>query len=935
MRGTSPRTTTEDGLEAVPRSACDRTVTGAARAAARVLLPYARPPFYKGLAGTAQAVLGTWAYGLEVDAASFSVGSNGRGVSQLMDGISGDHLRRGSRAVVRPERSWCGRSLRRAFSHGGLSLLLLLAIVTSAVAAPATSTSPAAGAPAPAANQITPAQAQQALEVLQDEKKRAQLIETLRTIAKAQSQPPAAAQAAPAKEPAPKLPLPLAPHSLGAQLLVQASSWIGDVSHELAETARAVTNFPLIWDWLVHLTTDPAARGRLFDTLWRLALVLGCALAVEWGVKRLIHRPYGMLGRRLPKDADGPPAEGADHNDGAIAAAAPAPPAQHRHRHLRRAWRLLRVLPLAVARLVLDLLPLVAFAGVGNLLLGTAIGAPEMTRLVVLAIVNAYVICRGIMCVTRMLVSPAEAQLRLLHFSDETAAYIEVWMRRIVVVAVFGGALAEVALLLGLYWAAHDALIKLVALVVHLFLVVIVLQCRRAIAHSIRAPEGARGLVAVLRNRTADLWHVVAIFFIVALWVVWAINIQNGFVVLMHYFAITVAVLIVARLAAVMALGLLDRLFRIGPELARRFPGLEARANRYYPLLRGTISAIIAAIAAIALLEVWGLNAFFWFRSGSIGGRLVSAVVTIGLTVVAAIAVWEGANLAAERHLARLTREAQYVRSARLRTLLPMFRTTLLVIVLTVVALTALSEIGVNIGPLLAGAGIIGIAVGFGSQKLVQDLITGIFLLLENAMQVGDWVTVSGLSGSVEHLSIRTIRLRAGDGSVHIIPFSSVTSVTNVNRGIGNAGVSVNVSFKEDTDRVSEALAAIAREMREDPAFKDAMRSDLQLWGVDKVDGSVVTIVGQIACTDTGRWGVQREFNRRMKKRFQELGIEIANPTQTVVLRQDAAAAGEAPGSGTRPVTAAAKDMPPREPAREEEKAEEAEKRPRAAPAAR
>src|SRR6185312_8037700 len=195
-----------------------------------------------------------------------------------------------------------------------------------------------------------------------------------------------------------------------------------------------------------------------------------------------------------------------------------------------------------------------------------------------------------------------------------------------------------------------------------------------------------------------------------------------------------------------------------------------------------------------------------------------------------------------------------------------------------------LSQIGVNIGPLLAGAGIVGVAIGFGSQKLVQDLITGIFLLLENAMQVGDNVTVSGLSGTVENLSVRTIRLRAGDGSVHIIPFSSVTSVTNVNRGLGNASVTVCVEFDEDTDRVCEELKAIVAGMRAEPDFASKMLGDLQLWGVDKLDGSQVTVAGQVVCTDSGRWSVQREFNRRMKMRFQELGIRLFNPTRTIAL---------------------------------------------------
>ena len=137
---------------------------------------------------------------------------------------------------------------------------------------------------------------------------------------------------------------------------------------------------------------------------------------------------------------------------------------------------------------------------------------------------------------------------------------------------------------------------------------------------------------------------------------------------------------------------------------------------------------------------------------------------------------------------------------------------------------------------------------------------------------------MSGLSGTVEDLSIRTIRLRAGDGSVHIIPFSSVTSVTNTNRGIGNAAVSVNLAYDEDVDGASEVLKEIAVEMRRDPRIGPMMRGDLALWGVDKVDGAMVTIVGQIECTDSGRWPVQREFNRRMKIRFQQLGVDIAHP---------------------------------------------------------
>ena len=289
-----------------------------------------------------------------------------------------------------------------------------------------------------------------------------------------------------------------------------------------------------------------------------------------------------------------------------------------------------------------------------------------------------------------------------------------------------------------------------------------------------------------------------------------------------------------------------------------------------------------------------------WFYGGQIGSRLLSAIVTVGIAVVVAVAIWEATNALMDHQLAVLTREGQSARAARLRTFQPMLRTALLCVIIAVVALTALSEVGVNVAPLLAGAGIVGIAVGFGSQKLVQDLITGLFLLLENVVQVGDVVTVSGLTGTVENVSIRTIRLRASDGSVHIVPFSAVTSVTNASRGAGNAAVNVSVSYKEDTDRVGQLLKDIVKEMREEAEYRPLIRSDLELWGVDKVDGSMATIVGQIRCTHGGRWPVQREFNRRMKLCFQEQGIEIASNSQTILMQAPVAVELEAPSSPRR-----------------------------------
>jgi small-conductance mechanosensitive channel len=790
-----------------------------------------------------------------------------------------------------PLRLFCRRAhIEGAFvSHKLFRSILLTCALFAFPAFAQTGAEPkAAASAANSTDVLTPDQAKRALDTLQDDNKRAQMIDTLRAIAKAS--PPV--QAAPEPQPA----LPLTADGLGAQLLLTVSEQVGDISHEIAALARTVTHFPAFYYWIVRTANDASAYDQLLDIAWKLALVLGCALAAEWLVFHLIKRPLALLEARIPQTAQPPAQTFAITDPPPSAADATAQGELHRRRlSLARAWQSLVRLPFVLGRLALELLPVLVFVGVATMLLGTEIGDLATTRLVILAVVNAYALSRGLICVVRTLAGP----FGMFRVPAETAAYIEIWARRIVTVAVSGIAFANVALLLGLHRAGYAALLRLVMLVVHLFIVVIILQCRRRVAQAIRAPAGREGATARLRNHLAGLWHYIAIALDLALWAVWALNIRNGYALLLQYFVGTVAVVLITRLAGVVVLSLIDRGFRISPELLQRFPGLETRANRYLPLLRKIVSAIVAFIGLVALLEVWGVDAIVWFYGGQIGSRLLSALVTIGIAALAAAAIWEATNALMDRQLNALSRDGHYARAARLRTFQPMLRTALLCLIVAVVGLTALSEIGVNVAPLLAGAGIVGIAIGFGSQKLVQDLITGLFLLLENTVQVGDNVTVSGLSGTVENVSIRTIRLRAGDGSVHIVPFSAVTTLTNSSRGAGNAAVSVNVAYKEDTDRAGQILKDIVAEMRREAEYRQAIRGDLELWGVDKVDGSMASIVGQIRCTDSGRWPVQREFNRRMKRRFQECGIEIASAGQTILM-QIPAAADVAPDSVPR-----------------------------------
>jgi moderate conductance mechanosensitive channel len=755
------------------------------------------------------------------------------------------------------------------------SILLACALLVFPAFAQAGAAPEATASATSNANVLTPDQAKRALDTLQDDTKRAQMIDTLRAIANASPQ-------APAPPPASETAIPLAADSLGAQLLLTVSEQVGEVSGEIADMARTLTRFPAFYYWIVRTANDPTAYDQLLDIAWRLALVFGCAFVAEWLIFRVIKRPVALLEARLGQTAQipAPTLAPIDPPSSATDVAA-EPERQQRRLSLARTWQSLARLPFVLGRLVLELLPVLAFIGVATMLLGTEIGDLAITRLVILAVVNAYALSRGLICAVRALAGP----FGLLRFRAETAAYIEIWARRIVTVGVSGIAFANVALLLGLHRAGYAAVLRLVMLIVHLFVVIIILQCRRQVAEAIRAPAGREGAAARVRNRLAGGWHYLAIVLDLSLWAVWALNIRDGYSLLLQYFVGTIAVVLITRVASIVALSLIDRGFRISPDVLQRFPGLETRANRYLPLLRKIVSVAIAFIGFVALLEVWGVDAVVWFYGGQIGSRLLSAVATIGVAALAAAVIWEASNALMDRQLNALSRDGHFARAARLRTFQPMLRTALLCLIVAVVGLTALSEIGVNVAPLLAGAGIVGIAIGFGSQKLVQDVITGLFLLLENTVQVGDNVSVSGLSGTVENVSIRTIRLRAGDGSVHIVPFSAVTTITNSSRGAGNAAVSVNVSYKEDTDRAGQILKDIVAEMRREPEYRPAIRGDLELWGVDKVDGSMASIVGQIRCTDSGRWPVQREFNRRMKRRFQECGIEIASAAQTILMQ--------------------------------------------------
>jgi small-conductance mechanosensitive channel len=759
---------------------------------------------------------------------------------------------------------------------------LLLVAVPALAQAPAT---PPAGPPAGGP------ELQRLIEVLRDDARRAELLRALEAAqgpaaapAAATTPPPApaaegsppatgapaatpAAPAAPAAAPAPAAEAPpataapelLPANTLGAQLLRGASQRLQALSDSLIAAAQTAADIRGLMGWVSGVARDPVTQYRVRDAALWLVLLFGTGLLAEWLTRRGLRRWSEKLDALAPEPGN--------------------------------VWTWMRRVPLVLARFVLDLVPLGAFAVISYGMIGY-VRPIETTELVLLVANNSYIALRAVMAASRVLFSPASAHLRLIQVGDETAAYITVWVRRIAVVAITGYALAEAMLLFGLPWSVYDAILRVDLLIVSLFLVILILQNRGTVADALRAPELAEGevpdrtrrLVRSARDRLADVWHLLAILWLLAAWGVWALEVRDGFQRLLSASALTLVILGLARVADILMRRAIARGFRIGPDLSRRYPGLEARANRYLPVLKGVMSALIGVMTLLLLLEAWGLDSFSWFGRGQLGARLIGSLVSMALTIAVAVTVWEIANAAIQRHLNKLSRDAQAARSARVRTLLPMLRTVLSGTIVIFVALNILTEIGVNVAPLIAGAGVVGLAIGFGSQTLVRDVITGAFLLFEDAVAVGDVVQLGGLSGVVEQLSIRSIKLRAVDGSVHIIPFGAVTTVTNMTRDFGFAVLDVNVAYGEQTDRVVEVLKEIAAEVRQDAKFGPMIRDDIEVMGVERLAESGVTIRARVKTEPASRWAIGREFNRRIKQRFDQLGIEIPYPHQKLVI---------------------------------------------------
>jgi moderate conductance mechanosensitive channel len=725
----------------------------------------------------------------------------------------------------------------------------LLLTLTLLWAGPVAAASPA---PAPAATNAAAlpdkAQIDQAIKLLEDDQARDRLIKQLKALNKAVDAVDGEEERV----------------TVGARVLAEIRARYA-AAQKLWETAASVTaSWPTIVAWIDRQAANKASHERWVNFFIALAEVLIAGYAARAAVWWALGRPRRWLENRTPPTA-------------------------------------LAKLPYLAGRTLLNALPAVALAVAGYGVLALTDPA-EKVRVAALPIINAGVAIQLTLLAGAFFLSPTAPGLRLLNISDAAAVRATGHLKHMAAVGFYGWFLTESAFVLGLPKAAYELILKIVGGAVTLMILHRLFTWRRAVARLIRgdhdpATGEATGRLGAARRRLAEVWHLIAVVYVVIACAVWLLEIKGGFTFIAKATVVSAAALFFAQALAGSVNRALAKSARLSPTLTALAPSLERRLDGYRPWAARIVIALIWLTGLIVAADAWGTGALDRLASPA-GQRVVGSVLTIGLALALSVAAWETVSLSIERALLPEGKDgARVERSARVRTLLPLLRNAFLVLLVIFVGLFTLAELGVNIGPLLAGAGVIGLAVGFGSQTLVKDVITGLFILIEDTIAVGDVVDVGGKHiGAVEAISIRTIRLRDVSGAVHTVPFSAVTTIRNMTKDYSFAVFDVQVGYNEDPDRVAEVLKEIAHSIMEDEAFRRDLLAPLEVMGLDRLADSGIVIKARFKTRPMRQWAIFREFNRRMKKRFDELGISIPYPHMQLLVNPQTAAPGGSAG---------------------------------------
>ena len=424
-----------------------------------------------------------------------------------------------------------------------------------------------------------------------------------------------------------------------------------------------------------------------------------------------------------------------------------------------------------------------------------------------------------------------------------------------------------------------NAVRALIVILSALFLFTLIHRNRRDVSSGLSAyadqMPGALGKRAM--KVFARIWHICANFYVLLVFGLWLTSPFTAVAIAMRATVLSVLTIMAGTAITLIMTRAITGGIRLPEELKKSLPALQGRINAFVPRLLKLLRVFVFLVTLLLLLEIWDfIDILGWLHSEqgiTIIGRFSSAF----LIVVVAFVVWLGVMSWIDL---RLREQAGYVVTARVRTLFQLFRNAFSVLVIVMAALLGLSELGVDIGPLIAGAGVVGLAISFGAQTLVKDIITGAFIQIENAINEGDVVTVGGVTGVVERLTVRSVRLRDLDGTTHIVPFSAVDTVSNFMRDFSYHVAVIGVAYDTDIRRAKSALEEAFQRLKK-TEYGNKIIDDLEMHGVTNFGDSAIDIRARIKTTPGDQWGVGRAFNEYVKDVFDEWGIEIPFPQVT------------------------------------------------------
>lgn len=520
---------------------------------------------------------------------------------------------------------------------------------------------------------------------------------------------------------------------------------------------------------------------------------------------------------------------------------------------------------------------LAAFAGyVASAMLGGVAGGLRVTVELLLA---AFLIVELVKLAVRALLQPRHPAIRWLPVDDEAAAYWTFWSNRLVWLV--GYTIYFVRPVLAYHVSPGvGRLAEIVVMAAALTLaVIIVLQNRAATrAHLIAIAERRQQSgVAQLLRPLALYWHVVVITYLIALFVVWLTNPEEALPFMLSataqsLIAIALGLAIFAFISRLATIG-----FRLPPDVKSRLPSLEQRLSAFVPLILGVVRWAVVALVLLAMAQAWLIfDVVGWIASDG-GAQALGSIVSAAIILITCVALYIAVSSWIEYRLSANTGKAP---TAREKTLLGLFRNAFTIALAVFGLMLALAQIGVNIAPLLAGAGVIGLAIGFGAQKLVEDIITGIFIQFENVMNEGDVVEAAGRSGVVEKLTIRSVTIRDMSGTVHLIPFSSVAQVSNMVRGFSFYVAEFEVARESDVEQVKQTMRDAFDLVMEVPQHRDVILDDLDLQGLIAITPVSMSLRARIKTLAGQQWGAGRLYSETVMRLFDDRGIDT--PTQRI-----------------------------------------------------